>query len=87
LFTEKYPALPGVIMMASLFLLFVVELWLNEKTGGHSHGGATGEDFGGNGTSADVQAAFDQPIKRSNSYDSEMTMAIRDDKKGWVETS
>lgn len=30
-------------MMASLFILFVIELWLNSKTGGHSHGGPTGE--------------------------------------------
>ncbi|EQL03096.1 hypothetical protein G6O67_006606 [Ophiocordyceps sinensis] len=43
LFTKDYPPLPGVIMMASLFALFVVEMWLNAKTGGHSHGGPTGE--------------------------------------------
>ena len=29
-------------MMGSLFTLFVVEMWLNAKTGGHSHGGPTG---------------------------------------------
>lgn len=34
--------MPGAIMMASLFSLFVIELWLNEKMGGHSHGGAKG---------------------------------------------
>lgn len=43
LFTDDYPALPGVIMMGSLFVLFVIEMWLNAKTGGHSHGGPTGE--------------------------------------------
>ncbi|KAI0204494.1 Fe transport protein 3 [Astrocystis sublimbata] len=37
-----YPPLPGVIMMVSLFSLFVVEMWMNSKTGGHSHGGALG---------------------------------------------
>ncbi|KAH7240851.1 Zinc/iron permease [Fusarium redolens] len=42
LFTEIYPAMPGVIMMAAMFLLFMVELYLNAKTGGHSHGGPTG---------------------------------------------
>ncbi|POR39504.1 ZIP Zinc transporter [Tolypocladium paradoxum] len=42
LFTEDYPPLPGVIMMVSLFVLFVIEMWLNGKTGGHSHGGPTG---------------------------------------------
>ncbi|KAF5003113.1 hypothetical protein FDECE_10329 [Fusarium decemcellulare] len=45
LFTDIYPAMPGVIMMASMFLLFIVELYLNAKTGGHSHGGPTGENF------------------------------------------
>ncbi|KAK2756110.1 hypothetical protein FQN54_005518 [Arachnomyces sp. PD_36] len=45
LFTEQYPAMPGVIMLASLFSLFLIELWLNSKTGGHSHGGATGESL------------------------------------------
>ncbi|KAK6083472.1 fe(2+) transport protein 3 [Seiridium cupressi] len=42
LFTTNYPPMPGAIMMASLFALFVVELYLNEKMGGHSHGGAKG---------------------------------------------
>ncbi|KAI0129413.1 zinc-regulated transporter 2 [Xylariales sp. AK1849] len=42
LFTVQYPPMPGVIMMASLFSLFVVEMYLNAKMGGHSHGGATG---------------------------------------------
>jgi solute carrier family 39 (zinc transporter), member 1/2/3 len=35
--------MPGVIMMGSMFILFCIEMWLNSKTGGHSHGGATGE--------------------------------------------
>lgn len=35
--------MPGVIMMGSLFILFVIEMYLNAKTGGHSHGGPTGE--------------------------------------------
>jgi len=30
-------------MMASLFSLFVIEMVLKSKTGGHSHGGPTGE--------------------------------------------
>ncbi|EGS19818.1 uncharacterized protein CTHT_0043030 [Thermochaetoides thermophila DSM 1495] len=42
LFTDQYPAMPGVIMMASMFCLFVLEMWLNDKLGGHSHGGPTG---------------------------------------------
>ncbi|KAH8205386.1 hypothetical protein TruAng_000465 [Truncatella angustata] len=42
LFTKDYPPIPGAIMMASLFSLFVIELWLNSKMGGHSHGGAKG---------------------------------------------
>ncbi|KAI1380177.1 Zinc/iron permease [Hypoxylon crocopeplum] len=42
LFTKQYPPLPGVIMMGSLFILFTIEMWMNNKMGGHSHGGATG---------------------------------------------
>lgn len=37
LFTDQYPALPGVIMMGSMFCLFIIEMWLNGKMGGHSH--------------------------------------------------
>lgn len=35
--------MPGVIMMGSMFILFVIEMYLNAKTGGHSHGGPTGK--------------------------------------------
>jgi solute carrier family 39 (zinc transporter), member 1/2/3 len=78
--------MPGVIMMGSLFVLFVVEMWLNTKTGGHSHGSATGEEFGANRAAAPgIQTAFNNPLRR-NSYDSQMTM-VRDEKKGWVENS
>jgi zinc transporter ZupT len=42
LFTDQYPAMPGVIMMGSMFCLFVIEMYLNGKTGGHSHGGPMG---------------------------------------------
>src|SRR5262245_32810904 len=37
LFTVLYPPMPGVIMMTAMFALFVVELSLNSKLGGHSH--------------------------------------------------
>lgn len=30
-------------MMGSMFILFVIEMYLNAKTGGHSHGGPTGQ--------------------------------------------
>ncbi|EMD59892.1 hypothetical protein GGP41_008976 [Bipolaris sorokiniana] len=87
LFTDDYPALPGVIMMGSLFVLFVVEMWLHEKTGGHSHGGATGEAFnaGGHGSAAGIQANFNNPIRRVESYDSQRTMAQQNEKRGWAE--
>ncbi|KAK8136566.1 hypothetical protein PG984_004506 [Apiospora sp. TS-2023a] len=39
---QRLPPMPGVIMMGSMFCLFVVEMWLNAKMGGHSHGGAKG---------------------------------------------
>ncbi|KAI1273968.1 Fe transport protein 3 [Xylaria sp. FL0933] len=41
-FIIQYPPLPGIIMMASLFSLFIIEMWMNNKMGGHSHGGARG---------------------------------------------
>ncbi|KAH8701195.1 Zinc/iron permease [Phaeosphaeriaceae sp. PMI808] len=86
LFTDKYPAMPGVIMMAALFLLFVVEMWLNAKTGGHTHGSATGAEFAGGPPPAGIQAAFNNPIRRVDSYDSQKTMlAMRDEKRGWNE--
>lgn len=47
-------------MMGSMFILFVIEMWLNSKTGGHSHGGPTGFDnhsHSGNALAA-AQAPF-----------------------------
>ncbi|ORY17922.1 Fe transport protein 3 [Clohesyomyces aquaticus] len=90
LFTDKYPAMPGVIMMGSLFVLFCIEMWLNNKTGGHSHGSATGEEFGANRDAhahAGVQAAFNAPLRRTNSYDSQRTMAIGNEKQQWVQNT
>jgi len=75
-------------MMGSLFILFVIEMWLHAKTGGHSHGGATGEAFNGAQTStAGIQAAFNNPIRRVESYDSQKTMAAMNEKRGWSEES
>jgi hypothetical protein len=49
LFTDKYPAMPGVIGLGSLFMLFAVEMWMHTKMPhAHSHGSATGEEFSGN---------------------------------------
>jgi zinc transporter 1/2/3 len=80
--------MPGVIMMGSLFLLFLVEMWLNAKTGGHTHGGSTGEEFNGGAPPAGIQAAFNNPIRRVESYDSQKTMlAQRDEKRGWQEAT
>ncbi|KAH7089500.1 Fe transport protein 3 [Paraphoma chrysanthemicola] len=88
LFTDKYPAMPGVIMMGALFILFVIEMWLNSKTGGHSHGSATGAEFAGGAPPPGIQAAFNNPIRRVESYDSQKTMlAQRDEKRGWQEQS
>jgi zinc transporter 1/2/3 len=80
--------MPGVIMMGSLFILFVVEMWLNAKTGGHTHGSATGEEFAGGPPPPGIQAAFNNPIRRVESYDSQKTMlAQRDEKRGWQEAT
>lgn len=79
--------MPGVIMMGSLFVLFVIEMWLNSVTGGHSHGSATGEEFAG-GAAPGIQAAFNNPLRRADSYDSQTTMAYPPEKKGpWVENT
>ncbi|RCI13070.1 hypothetical protein L249_1112 [Ophiocordyceps polyrhachis-furcata BCC 54312] len=82
LFTEKYPPLPGVIMMASMFCLFVIEMVLNAKTGGHSHGGPTGADITVNDkasevTSSTAQAADSPPSEAMfvNEDGKEMTEA------------
>lgn len=73
--------------MGSLFVLFVIEMWLNAVTGGHSHGSATGQEFAG-GAAPGIQDAFNHPIKRVQSYDSQTTMAYPVDKKnGWVENT
>ncbi|KAK1827665.1 putative transporter [Podospora conica] len=48
LFTDQYPAMPGVIMMASMFCLFVLEMWLNNKMGGHAHSHGPTTGFSGN---------------------------------------
>ncbi|KAL2019903.1 hypothetical protein VTK56DRAFT_9078 [Thermocarpiscus australiensis] len=44
LFTDQYPPMPGVIMMGSMFCLFIIEMYLNGKMGGraHSQGGPMG---------------------------------------------
>lgn len=78
--------MPGVIMMGSLFILFVVEMWLNSVTGGHSHGSATGAEFAG-GAAPGIQDAFNNPIRRVQSYDSQTTMAYPPEKKMWVENT
>lgn len=76
-------------MMGSLFILFVIEMWLHAKTGGHSHGGATGEAFNASQHStAGIQANFNNPIRRVESYDSQRTMmAAQNEKRGWAEES
>jgi zinc transporter 1/2/3 len=75
-------------MMGSLFILFVVEMWLHSKTGGHSHGSATGQEFAGGAPPPGIQAAMNNAMQKRNSYDSQRTMlTIRDDKKGWVENT
>ncbi|KAM0424387.1 hypothetical protein ACHAPT_010307 [Fusarium lateritium] len=67
--------MPGVIMMASMFLLFIVELYLNAKTGGHSHGGPTGASFG------DAATHAQKPPRQmtSSSYPSDDQMSENND--------
>lgn len=66
LFTDLYPPITGVIMMMSLFSLFIIEMVLNHKMGGqaHSHGG----NFG-SGAPAQPSALPERP-PRYNTHDS-----------------
>lgn len=41
-FIDTYEPFAGVVMMSSMFILFVIEMYLHAKTGGHNHGGPTG---------------------------------------------
>jgi hypothetical protein len=51
----------GVIMMFSLFCLFVLEMYLKAKIGGHSHGGPTGGEFTGEHQATIVHMHQHQP--------------------------
>jgi zinc transporter ZupT len=74
-------------MMGSLFILFVIEMWLNAKTGGHSHGSATGQEFAG-GQAPATRMQGPPQFQRTNSYDSQKTMmTTQNDKGGWTEQS
>ena len=42
--------------MASLFALFAIEVYLKSKTGGHSHGGPTGEGLSKQGAPPGVSS-------------------------------
>ncbi|KAI1301035.1 Fe transport protein 3 [Xylaria venustula] len=75
-FIVQYPPLPGIIMMASLFSLFMIEMWMNNKMGGHSHGGALGFEPNPTGTAvatvpppspqrSSPKASFETPISIS----------------------
>ncbi|KAK3349943.1 Zinc/iron permease [Lasiosphaeria hispida] len=70
LFTDQYPAMPGVIMMAAMFALFTVEMWLNGKMGGqgHSHGGPMGFDSRAPPPPMPAVASYPQPPQRPPRY-------------------
>ncbi|KAK0707456.1 Zinc/iron permease [Lasiosphaeris hirsuta] len=70
LFTDQYPAMPGVIMMTSMFALFTIEMWLNGKMGGHSHshGGPMGFDSRAPPPPMPAVASYPQPPQRPPRY-------------------
>ncbi|OLN85298.1 Zinc-regulated transporter 2-like protein 2 [Colletotrichum chlorophyti] len=70
LFTDDYPPITGAIMMASMFVLFVVEMWINSKVGGHSHGGPTGDVMHSHSHGPD-HAPSRPPRYGRNSFDAE----------------
>jgi zinc transporter ZupT len=74
--------MPGVIMMGSMFCLFVVEMYLNSKTGGHSHGGPMGfETQPAHAHSRPVAPGADssEPPSRPPRYSSSSEFEIEDD--------
>jgi solute carrier family 39 (zinc transporter), member 1/2/3 len=66
-------------MMASLFSLFIIEMWMNNKMGGHSHGGARG--FETHPTSAGVMTASPPRPQRFSGRSSFETDAVNYEKK------
>lgn len=55
-------------MMFAVFALFMVEMWLNAKTGGHSHGGPTGEGLTGNVAPIAVSKSIESRLSTSYWY-------------------
>ncbi|KAJ0119770.1 zinc-regulated transporter 2 [Diaporthe amygdali] len=70
-FTDIYPPITGVIMMAALFALFVIEMTLNHKMGGqaHSHGG----NFGTSAPAAPTMAPERPPRYNHQSYETDVS--------------
>ncbi len=64
--------MPGVIMMGSMFSLFVIEMWLNSKMGGHSHshGGPMGLDASGS-AAANTGPPHRPPRNSRTSYEAD----------------
>jgi zinc transporter ZupT len=65
--------MPGVIMMGSMFALFVIEMYLNAKTGGHSHGGPTGSNF------KQAPAPAGAPVRPRRPYTESFDFDLEDD--------
>ncbi|KAK4044311.1 Zinc/iron permease [Parachaetomium inaequale] len=80
LFTDQYPAMAGVIMMGSMFCLFVVEMYLNGKMGGHahSHGGPMGFETQSRPPPVRAQADRSAPPPRPPRYTSATEFEIED---------
>lgn len=61
-------------MMGSMFILFVIEMWINSKVGGHSHGGPTGDVMHDHGShNHGIATAPPRPRRHNNnnSFDAE----------------
>ena len=73
LFTTNYPPMPGVIMMAALFCLFTIEMYLNHKMGGqgHSHGGPMGIETGPAPVPMNMRAPERPPRYGRNSFETD----------------
>ncbi|RWA10159.1 hypothetical protein EKO27_g4943 [Xylaria grammica] len=79
-FVVQYPPLPGIIMMASLFSLFVIEMWMNNKMGGHSHGGARGFEEAPEVSTTVTTVPPPRPLRSStqSSFETEASSPIKE---------
>ncbi|KAF2129073.1 Zinc/iron permease, partial [Dothidotthia symphoricarpi CBS 119687] len=84
LFTKRFTAMPGAIMLSSLLTLFAINMWLDTRTGGHSHGSATGLEFAGDLAPSDIEPGLRISVPHQGRHDSNKTTNVRDADGNWT---